>query len=80
MGKDKIDSLYNFLLRETPNENGCMVCETIFENRIKYLLIERFKDKMGNDIFTINGRFYYDYEYMWDCKNQWKVIFKKIVK
>lgn len=75
---------YNFLNREVPQEGGCMLCKVVHkqyritEERevdvIDYLVIERHKTSNG-DTFTINDRFWYDYENLFNV--EWEVIYKR---
>lgn len=76
------EKFYDFLERECP-EKGCMVC-SVKEKRknvlsgeerevTNYYIIEKHKIANGN-IFNINGRFWYDYEWLFDL--EWKILFK----
>ena len=70
-------TLKEFLEYETPQHGGCMVCEVIKDDgKNEFLLIERRRIANG-DMFLINGRFFYDYKFMWDENSKWKIIFKK---
>lgn len=74
--------LIDFLNKETPTYGGCMLClatYSLFNNRekTKYLLIERSKSASG-DMFIINNRLFYDYDYVWDNKTKdWEILYKK---
>ena len=80
-----------FLNKETPSYGGCMLClatydkreysvtkdEDVYKERQEYLLIERHKCANG-DIWTINSRPYYDYEFVWVRKvKDWEILYKK---
>lgn len=73
--------LIDFLKKETPSYGGCMVCLSTYnddyQERTVYLLVERVETKTG-DMFTINGRLFYDYNYAWDYKvKDWEILYKK---
>lgn len=73
--------LIDFLNKEVPKEGGCMVCLAKYKAmnynpREEYMLIERQKCPNG-DIFIINKRFYYDYEFAWDEQTPWEILYKK---
>ena len=79
-----------FLNKETPKEGGCMVCLAkyklkdynpdiqAYEYHLKeeYMLVERHICANG-DMFTINKRFYYDYDFTWDEQTPWEILYKK---
>lgn len=76
------EKFYDFLERECP-EKGCMVCSvkekrknvlTGEERKVtNYYIIEKHKIANGS-IFNINGRFWYEYEWLFDL--EWKILFK----
>lgn len=72
-------TLKEFLLKETP-ENGCMLVET-HHSVNKFFVVERKKiEKERNDsdeILLVNGRFYYDYEFVWEENSDWKILYKR---
>ena len=82
--------LIDFLNKETPKEGGCMVCLAKYKikdynpdiqafeynPREEYMLVERHKCANG-DMFTINERFYYDYDFNWDEQMPWEILYKK---
>ena len=72
--------LIDFLNKETPTYGGCMLCFATYYNngeKTKYLLIERVKSASG-DMFIINCRLFYDYNYVWDSKTKnWEILYKK---
>lgn len=76
------EKFYGFLKGECP-EKGCMVC-SVKEKSINaltgeerevtnYYIIEKHKISNGN-MFIINGRFWYEYEWLFDL--EWKILFK----
>ena len=79
-----------FLVKETPSYGGCMLChakyykqtydenkhEFVPELRESYMLVEKHKITNG-DMYTINGRAYYEYNYAWDEKMPWEILYKK---
>ena len=80
-----------YLDKETPSYGGCMVClakytkqdwdtekhEYFDKVREEYLLIERHKCANG-DIWTINDRPYYDYDFIWNKRTEdWKILYKR---
>ena len=79
-----------FLNKETPKEGGCMVClakypdnkfdlnknEFIPAVKEEYMLVERRKIANG-DMFYINKRFFYDYDFTWDEQTPWEILYKK---
>ena len=86
-------TLKEFLDKETPKDGGCMLClakykqkghdhETekyIFEPTIEeYMLVERRTISNG-DMFLINGRFYYDFDFAWDGETPWEILYKRKV-
>ena len=75
MDKEKINRLNAFLEKEAPTYGGCMVCKTLNGNRLDFLLIERIKIANG-DSFFINHSFWYDYDFLWDENNPWKILWK----
>ena len=74
--------LIDFLNKETPTYGGCMLCFATYYNdgeKTKYLLIERVKSASG-DMFIINSRLFYDYNYVWEGKaKDWEILYKKEV-
>ena len=87
------EEIFDFLLKETPEEGGCMLClvtykvhdydlkekKTILKDRTEYFLIE--KHNISNGVmFTINKRFFYDYDFVWKNENHWEIIYKNNVK
>ena len=81
--------IFDFLLKETPEEGGCMLClvtykikdydlkekKYVLKDRTEYFLIE--KHNISNGVmFTINGNFYFDYEFVWANENHWKILYK----
>ena len=79
--KECTDKMFDFLMKETP-ERGCMVCKVVYEvedwngekrPRTNYFLIEK-KKITGGYTFIINGRFWYDYDHLFNEK--WKIIYK----
>ena len=74
--------LIDFLNKETPTYGGCMLCFATYHNdgeKTKYLLIERVKSTSG-DMFIINSRLFYDYNYVWEGKTKdWEILYKKEV-
>ena len=82
-------TLYDFLNKETPSYGGCMLClakykrrdwnpdkkEEVDELREEWMLVERVKISNG-DMFTVNTRFFYDFEFAWDEKNPWEIRYK----
>lgn len=71
-------TLKEFLSKETP-ENGCMLVETHHPVN-KFFVVERKRiGKERNDsdeIILVNGRFYYDYEFVWEEYPNWKILYK----
>ena len=79
-----------FLNKEAPKEGGCMVCLAkyktkdynpdlkayVYRPREEYMLVERHKCANG-DVFTINKRFHYDYDFTWDETMPWEILYKK---
>lgn len=79
-----------FLNKETPKEGGCMVCLAkykvkdynpdikayVYDTREEYMLVER-QQCINGDMFTINKRFYYDYDFTWDEQTPWEILYKK---
>lgn len=71
-------SLHEFLKTECPPKGGCMVVEAPWNENMRYLLCERHTTSDGSDIFTINERLFYDYNFMWEENSNWKVIYKNV--
>ena len=69
-------TLKEFLLKETP-ENGCMLVETSYPV-YKYFVAERIGKERGcsEDTFLLNGRFYDNYEFVWEEHPNWKILYK----
>ena len=85
--------VYEFLLKETPDEGGCMLClvtykiydydlkekKNILKDKKEYFLVE--KHNISNGVmFTINGRFLFDYEFVWENENHWNILYKNYGK
>ena len=72
-----VKELEKFLDKETPTYGGCMVCLVVDgRNRSWKLLIERHK-AADCDIFTINSRLFYEYDFLWeDTAGDWKILWK----
>lgn len=64
-----------FLEDNHPGIDECMVCLSVSEKRKEYLLIEKHKIANGF-MFTINSRFFYDYNFLWDETGPWKICWK----
>ena len=86
-------TLLDFLKKETPAEGGCMVCLAKYPSRTfdfdkkeyvdvvkeEYMLVERYTISNG-EMFNINKRFFYDYDYFtWDETMPWEILYKKEV-
>lgn len=74
-----------FLNKETPKEGGCMLCLAKYNPDIQayeyhpredYMLVERHKCANG-EVFTINKRYHYDYNFTWDEETPWEILYKK---
>ena len=87
------EEIFDFLLKETPEEGGCMLClvtykiyvydlkeeKNVLEDRKEYFLIE--KHNISNGVmFTINKKLFYDYEFVWKNENHWEILYKNNVK
>lgn len=87
------EEIFDFLLKETPEEGGCMLClvtykiydydlkekKNVLKEWKEYFLIE--KHNISNGVmFTINGRFYFDYYFVWENENHWEILYKNNVK
>ena len=76
MDREKLDNMFEFLDKETPTYGGCMVCQTFNHNgKQDLLLVERRKFATG-DGFTINMRFWHDYDFLWDVEKPWEILWK----
>ena len=83
-------TLLEFLKKETPAEGGCMVCLAKYPSRKldrnknefvsvvkeEYMLVERYTIANG-EMFNINKRFFYDYDFTWDETMPWEILYKK---
>ena len=49
-------------------------CE--YNPKEEYMLVERHKCANG-DIFTINKKYYFDYDFTWDEETPWEILYKK---
>ncbi len=79
-----------FLNKETPGYGGCMVClakykiknydpninDYTYKPKEEYMLVERWKIANG-DLFIINKRQSYDYDFTWDEETPWEILYKK---
>ena len=88
--KESDMTLLEFLKKETPAEGGCMVCLAKYPSRAfdrnkkefvsvvkeEYMLVERHTISNG-EMFTINKRFHYDYDFTWDEQTPWEILYKK---
>lgn len=75
MDLTKVKQLEAFLIKETPTYGGCMVCETNNNDRHQFLLVERHKFANGDGI-TVNMKLFYEYDFLWDENNPWKILWK----
>lgn len=80
-----------FLNKETPTEGGCMLClakykvkeynpdiqEYEYLPKEEYMLVERRKCANA-DLFTINGRFCFNYDFTWDEETPWEILYKNV--
>ncbi len=79
-----------FLNKETPKKGGCMLCLAKYKvkgythpdikadcYKEEYMLVERHGAANG-DVFTINKRFHYDYDFAWDEQAPWEILYKKV--
>ena len=64
-----------FLEDNHPGIGECMVCLSVGEERKEYLLIEKHEIANGF-LFTINSRFFYDYDFLWGKTGPWKICWK----
>lgn len=70
----------DFLEKETPGEGGCMLCEGINEkSKTEFFLVQR-RHASNGDIFVVNSYFHYDYAFLWNEENPWKILYKKEAK
>ena len=92
---DSRKEIFDFLMKETPDEGGCMLClvtydfseysikeqKSVVKERKEYFLVQKHKIANGY-MFTINGRFFYDYDFIWNDgnKNHWEILYKRNVK
>lgn len=79
-----------FLNKETPGYGGCMVClakyklknydpdthDFTYKPKEEYMLVERWKIANG-DMFIINKRQSFDYDFTWDEETPWEILYKK---
>lgn len=79
-----------FLKKETPRDGGCMLCLARYKVRYydclddgyaekikeEYMLVERHNIANG-DMFNINKRLFYDYDFTWDEQAPWEILYKK---
>jgi len=88
------EDFYNWLLKETPEEGGCMLClvtydfkdysieekKYVLKERKEYFLVQK-REIANGYMFTMNGRFFYDYDFIWENgnKNNWEILYKKNV-
>ena len=82
-------TLDEFLDKETPQYGGCMLClakykikdydfdthTSVDKPREEYMLVERHKIANG-DMFSVNKRFFYDYDFAWDENAPWEILYK----
>ena len=73
---EKLDKLRDFLNSECPPEGGCMLCMTT-DDADRWLLVVRHITGDGKSTFTINDRLWYDYGFMWNDENPWRVTHKE---
>ena len=72
------DLFFDYLDKNVPSYGGCEVFETQEKAPSShYVIAVRVKIADG-DMFLLNGRFYYDYGFMFD-QDKWKAIYKKLV-
>ena len=74
------DLFFGYLDKNVPGYGGCALFELGNESETsfnRYMVAVRIKISNG-DMFLLNGRFYHDYEHMFD-KDKWKAIYKKVV-
>ena len=70
--------MFDFLNEITPTYGGCALIEVENEPKTsmnRYMVVTRIAINNG-DMFLLNGRFFYDYEHIFDPK-KWKIIYKK---
>lgn len=48
-----------------------------YDSKEEYMLVERHGSANG-DVFTINKRFHYDYDFTWDEQTPWEILYKKL--
>lgn len=46
-------------------------------HREEYMLVERLKCANG-DMFTINKKFHYDYDFTWNEQTPWEILYKNV--
>ena len=66
--------LNQFLREECPPEGGCLLVEAIWNGKVRHFVCKRHTTADDRDMFTINDRLYYDYDFMWDENNPWKIL------
>jgi len=74
-------TLKEFLDKECPKEGGCMVVEfqEVGKNNPTYLLCERIVTAKSDE-FLLNGRFYFDYDFLWEeTEGEWNIIYKRSI-
>ena len=72
--------MFDFLDKIVPNYGGCALIELENESvdsHDRYMLAIRIKVSNG-DMFLLNGRFFYDYDFKFDSE-KWKLLFQKFI-
>lgn len=69
MKPEVLKELEQFLLDNVP-VSGCAVFRT---TKGEYVFAVRYKAS-NKDTFTINGHFWYDYDFLWVENGPWKVL------
>jgi hypothetical protein len=73
-----IKEFEEFLERETPSYNGCMLCKFNKEDGTpKFHLITR-KKAANRDMFLVDSNFAWDFEFEWKRYPNWEIIYKYV--
>ena len=76
--RDMTDLFFEYLDKNVPAEGGCAVFETQDKVASSHFIVAVRVKISNGDMFLLNGRFYYDYSFMFE-PDKWKVIYKKVI-
>ena len=74
---EHLKDLHDWLKKNHPGEFEVMLIKiTEKDGRVRWMNCECGITGGGGEMFVLNGRLYYDYEFLWNEDNKWEIVWK----